>query len=124
MNMDIAQFFDKIPKALPLYIAIEELIREKYPNVIIKAHKTQISFVNKHGFAYVSLPIRKIKNRPDVYIILTFGLPYRCDCPRIAAAVEPYPNRWTHHIIIENPNDIDEQVINWIDQSYIYSMVK
>ena len=90
-----------MPQALLLYLTFKERVRTKYPEVKIKILETQISILNKHVFAYVWLPIRKIKNRPDVYIVVSFGLPYRVDSSRIVQSTEPYPNRWTHHVIIQ-----------------------
>lgn len=124
MDIETIAFFEKMPQAFPLYAAFDEKIRAKYPDLKIKVHKTQISFYNKHGFAYVWLPYRKVKGRPEVYLIITFGLPCRLDSPRIAEAVEPYPNRWTHHVIVEKPADIDRQLLGWIDMAYEFAWNK
>ena len=35
---------------------------------------------------------------PKDCLLVTVGLPYRPDSPRVAAAAEPYPGRWTCHI--------------------------
>ena len=102
MQNDIVLFFDKMPQALPLYKMFAEKVLAEYPDVQIKIQKSQISFSNKHQFAFVWLPIRKMKNRPDIYIIVSFGLPYCLDSPRIIESTEPYPNRWTHHVIIQD----------------------
>lgn len=124
METDAARFFEEMPQALPLYLAFEEKILAKYPDVKIQVRRTQISFSNLHGFAYVWLPIRKMKGRPEVYMIVSFGLPYRVVSPRIVEAVEPYPNRWTHHVLIQSPGDIDEPLMDWIDLSYRFSLKK
>ncbi len=42
----------------------------------------------------------RIGKRPEVYIVVTFGLGYRVESPRIDVAVEPYPGRFTHHVLI------------------------
>jgi len=62
--------------------------------------------------------------RPAVYIIVSFGLPSRIVSPRVVEAVEPYPNRWTHHVIVAAPEDVDEQLMDWIDLSYHFSLTK
>ena len=124
IDIEEAQFFNKMPQALPLYVAFEEMIRTKYPDIEIKIQKSQISISNKHGFAYVWLPIHKIKNRPDVYIIVSFGLPYQLVSSRIVQATEPYPNRWTHHVIIQDKNEIDAELMNWIKEAYEFAMNK
>jgi len=124
MAMDEIQFFNKMPKAFPLYLAFKEKINLNYPDVTIKINKSMISFSNKHSFACVWLPIRKMKERPEVYIIISFGLPCRIKSPRIVEAVEPYPNRWTHHMIVQYIEDLDDELMNWITASYEYSMQK
>ncbi|MDW7670481.1 MAG: DUF5655 domain-containing protein [Bacillota bacterium] len=124
MEKDLVMFFNKCPQALPLYAAFEEMIRVKYPGTTVKIQKSQISMSNKHPFAFIWLPIRKMKNRPDIYVILSFGLPYRLDSPRIAEATEPYPNRWTHHVIIQDKNELDSELMNWIDEAYAFAMRK
>ena len=99
MNVDILFFFNDHMDALPLYERLETLILEQIPDVKIKVAKTQISFSNKRGFAFVSFNLCcRAKDRPEVWMTVTFGLSYRKDSPRIDVATEPYPNRWTHHI--------------------------
>lgn len=125
MNQDILFFFDKHPEALPLYEALEERIRSEIEDVTIKVQKTQITFANKHNFAFVSfLPARKAKERPDIYITVTFGLGYRKESPRIDAATEPYPNRWTHHMLISQVDEVDDELLGWIKEAGAFSAGK
>lgn len=125
MNQDILFFFDKHPEALPLYEALEQKILKEIEQVNIKVQKTQISFSNKHNFAFVSfLPVRKAKERPDTYIVVTFGLSYEKESPRIDAATEPYPNRWTHHVLISQEEEIDDELMGWIREASIFSAGK
>lgn len=125
MNQDILFFFDKHPEALPLYEALEERIQSEIQDVTIKVQKTQITFANKHNFAFVSfLPARKAKERPDIYITVTFGLGYRKESPRIDAATEPYPNRWTHHMLISQVDEVDDELLGWIKEAGAFSAGK
>lgn len=124
MDIETGLFFDKIPQALSLYKVFAEKVLAEYPDVQIKIQKSQISFSNKHQFAFVWLPIRKMKNRPDIYIIVSFGLSYRLDSPRIAETTEPYPNRWTHHLIIQNRSDVDTELMSWIKEAYYFAVKK
>lgn len=125
MNQDILLFFDKHPEALPLYEALEERILAEIRDVKIKVRKTQITFSNKHNFAFVSfLPVRKAGERPDIYIVVTFGLSYRRESPRIDAATEPYPNRWTHHMLISRTEEIDDELMGWIEEAAVFSAGK
>lgn len=124
MDADVWMFFDKMPQALPLYEAFVSKLCSELDDVTIRVQKTQISFSNKHNFAFVSLPIRKIKGRPDVYIIVSFGLDHQVVDPRIEVATEPYPNRWTHHVIVQSESEMDEQLMDWIKQAYVFSLYK
>lgn len=125
INNNVVFFFESKPMALPLYETLEEKILSKISNVTVKVQKTQITFSNKHNFAFVSfLPVRKAKERPEIYIVVTFGLSYKKESPRIDAAVEPYPNRWTHHILISSAEEIDDELIDWLREASDFSASK
>ena len=125
MNADILFFFNDHMDALPLYERLEGLILEQISDVKIKVSKTQISFSNKRGFAFVSFnPCRRAKERPEVWMTVTFGLSYRKDSPRIDVATEPYPNRWTHHIMVGSEEEIDAELMGWIREAAEFSARK
>lgn len=124
MLMDELMFWDEWAGLLPLYEKLRNALVNVYPNMKIKVSKSQISFYNKHMFAMVSPPIRRKKNWPREFMMVSFGLPYQIDMPRIAMSVEAYPNRWTHHIIVETADDIDETLLAWIDDAYCFSESK
>ena len=125
MNADILFFFNDHMDALPLYERLEGLILEQIPDVKIKVSKTQISFSNKRSFTFVSFnPCRKAKERPNVWMTVTFGLSYRKDSPRIDVATEPYPNRWTHHVMVSNVAEIDGELMGWIREAAEFSASK
>jgi hypothetical protein len=124
LDVDTLMFFDRMPQALPLYEAFALRLRSELDHVTVKVQKTQISFSNKYNFAFVSLPIRKMKGRPGVYMIVSFGLGYQAEGQRIEVATEPYPNRWTHHVIVQRESEIDDQLMGWIKQAYAFSLNK
>ena len=125
MNADILFFFNDHMDALPLYERLEGLILKQIPDVKIKVSKTQISFSNKRSFTFVSFnPCRRAKERPNVWMTVTFGLSYQKDSPRIDVATEPYPNRWTHHVMVGNEVEIDDELMGWIRESAEFSASK
>ena len=68
MDNDILFFFGEHMDALPIYERLENAILTRIPDVKIKVAKTQITFANKRGFAFVSFnPYRKAKDRPVVH---------------------------------------------------------
>ena len=115
MTLDEMLFFDKHPAALPLYEKLKGSILAEVPDARIEVKKTQISFFAKHMFAAASFtPIRRAKERPEPFLTVTFGLRYRDASPRIDAAVEPYPGRWTHHVMIGTAEEVDAELMGWI----------
>jgi hypothetical protein len=61
---------------------------------------------------------------PKDYLVLTLGLPVPLDSERVAVKTEPYPGRWTHHIVISRPDELDEELLSWIRESYDYADMK
>lgn len=125
MEQDVLCFFDRKPEALPLYETFEQKVFSELDGVKVKVQKTQIAFSNRHNFAFISfLPVRKAKDRPVVYIVVTFGLGYRLESPRIDAAVEPYPGRWTHHVLLSGTGEVDDELIGWVKEAAAFSAGK
>ena len=85
-------------------------------------HKTQISFYARKGFACAWLPPRRIKGRPDHYLILSIALNRKIESPRIVEAVEPRPGRWTHHLVLSAPEDLDEVLKHWLLDAYHFAI--
>lgn len=122
--MDLACFFQDRPEEAALYAALYKAMDAAFPQAQVKVQKTQISFYQRHLFAAVSLPIRRRKDWPAHCIVLTLGLPAPLDSPRIAMAVEPYPGRWTHHILIDAPDQIDAQLLAWLQEACAFALAK
>lgn len=121
---DILFFFDGKPAELSLYQALFAHMETSFPETSVKVQKTQISFYNKHLFAAASLPIRRRRDWPKECIIVTIGLPYRLASPRVAAAVEPYPSRWTHHVLVTEEGQIDSELLGWLQEAYNFAESK
>lgn len=125
MNADILSFFEEHMDTLPIYEKLEKQILNEIDNVHIKVQKSQISFYNKHLFACVSfMRVRRKKDCPNSYIVVTFGLKHKAVSPRIDIATEPYPNRWTHHLLISRTDEIDDELIGWIKEAADFALRK
>ena len=125
MDDRLLRFFDQMPEALPLYQKFEREVLSRVEDVRIKVQKTQITYSNRHVFACVSFAkVRKAKERPPVYIVVTFGLAYKKESPRIDIATEPYPNRWTHHVLVSEEEQIDEELLGWVEEAATFSAAK
>lgn len=121
METKIISFFSTMPEVIPLYARIEEKILHEFENVSIEVKKTQITFLSKRGFVYIWLPFRKMKNRPEYYLILSIGLDKRIESSRIVQSLETYKNRWMHHLVIEKPEEINDELMGWIREAYQFA---
>ena len=124
LSADELLYFDGAPDVLPIYLRLRERIGLAYPYSGVKVGKTQISFYNKHLFAMASRPRSRKKGWPEQCLLVSFGLNYRKASARIAQATEPYPKRWTHHVLVRRPEEIDAELMAWIDEAYRFATDK
>ena len=125
MNTDTIIFFSKQLDALPLYEAFAHAVTKLYPETEIRVQKTQISFYDVHMFACVSfLRVKKKKELPDPYLVVTLGMPYPLESPRVAVKTEPYPGRWTTHIVIGETEEIDGELLSWLKEAHDFAKNK
>ena len=125
MDLNTILFFDKHPDALTLYEAFTDAVTTMYPDTEIRVQKTQISFYDVHMFACVSfLRVKKKKELPEPYLVVTLGMPYPLESPRVAVKTEPYPGRWTTHIVIGETEEIDGELLSWLKEAHDFAKNK
>ncbi len=120
----INAFFEKSPFAKPLFDTLVIEVLQRFPDTSIKVQKSQIALVSKKPYAAIWLPIIELKDRPPVYLIVSFGLDHELKDPRIVEVNQPYPQRYMHHVLISHPKDIDETLLNWLTLAHDFSMRK
>ena len=125
MEQNTLFFFNRNPEAIPLYEAFEARLLAELEGVVIQPQKSQITLKNRRVFGAVSfLKARKAKDCPVPYITITLGLNRREGSPRIDQASEPYPGRWTHHIVIGSVAEIDDELMAWVKEAYDFAAAK
>ena len=125
LDADTLMFFDRHMDVLPLYQAFEEILFDSFPVVNKRVQKTQITFSNRHVFACVSFArVKRKAELPMRYMVITLGLPAPLDSERIAVKTEPYPGRWTHHIVVSTPEELDEELLSWMKTAYTFADAK
>ena len=129
MNEDISPeallFFSEKPQSLPLYLAFDARITALFPDAGKRVQKTQITYCSRHVFACVSLlRVKRKAELPDPYLVVTLGLPHPLSSNRVAVQCEPYPNRWTVHILIGSEQEIDSELLAWVREAYDFSNSK
>ena len=123
MTQDELQFFAGHGAALPIYTELRSRVFAQWPDVEVRVARTQITFKARYGFAFVST--RRIGRRcPEVFIIVSFGLGREVCSERIFAASEPYPNRWTHHVIVASPDEVDGKLMGWLAEAHDFALNK
>lgn len=124
-RQDALLFFAQNAAAYPLYRKFESEVCKRFPQASIRVQKSQITFSNRHVFACVSLArVKKKSELPDPYIVITLGMPMPIESSRIAVKTEPYPGRWTHHIIVATPQELDDELYGWLEEAYDFSQNK
>ena len=121
---DVLFFFEGKPLELSLYQELFRRMEQRFPEASVKVQKSQISFYGRHLFAAASLPVRRKKSWPEHCVVVTVGLSRQMESSRVAVAVEPYPGRWTHHILVRTPEEIDGELLAWIDEAYAFANAK
>ena len=117
------QFFMGSAGALPLYAELRRRVLELWPETEIRVAKTQISFRERYGWAFVST--RRMKRGcAGPFINLSLGLGRRPDTPRVFAASEPYPGRWTNHICICSAEEIDGGLMDLLAGARLFVLTK
>ena len=125
LSPDVLFFFDDHLSSLPIYEALSGVIFSRWPDADLRVQKSQITFSHRHVFACVSfLRVKPKAQLPEGYLVLTLGLPYPLDSPRIAAKTEPYPGRWTTHIVLSRPDDLDDELLEWLTRAHDFAFSK
>ena len=125
MDRNTLFFFNQHPEAIPLYTAFEKRLLAELEGVVIQPQKSQITLKNHRVFGAVSfLPARRAKARPDPYITITLGLNRREGSPRVDQTSEPYPGRWTHHLVIGAAEEIDDELMAWVREAFAFAAAK
>lgn len=122
--MDEALFFQDWPQLFGLYMALRERLTARYPDMAVRVSKTQISFYNRHMFAMASLPVRRKKEWPGEFLMVSFGLARQAQSPRIAVCTEAYPGRFTHHVLVGREEELDDELMAWIGEAYGFALSK
>ena len=121
---DAGMFFDGHPEELALYEALFRRMDGAFPEGTVKVQKSQISFYARRLFAAASLPVRRKKDWPRECLVVTVGLDRPLNSPRSAVSVEPYPGRWTNHILITRPEEVDGELMEWLREAHNFALRK
>ena len=76
-------------------------------------------------FACVSFArVKRKAELPEGYLVITLGLPEPLASARVAVKTEPYHGRWTHHIVVSKPEELDAELLSWVREAYAFADAK
>ncbi len=107
-------FCEGLERETALYGHIAQHILS-YGDVTVKHDQTQTAFVRNVQFAWVSRPRRKTDAGS---VMLSVGLPFHVESPRILYAAQVAPGRWMHHTLMRSERELDEEVISWLEAAW------
>ena len=114
LTLEEERLFTGKPVEAELYEALAKRLQEALPPYDLRVQKTQITMVNPNVFLCISF---KWKN----CITVTFGLPDCISSPRIHQAIEVRHGRWTHHVKLSHPDEMDDELIGWLRAVYLFA---
>ncbi len=110
------EFFAGQPQSRQLFDALCGMI-EAFGPVALRVTKSQVAFRRRKTFAWAWMPGKYLR-RPAAPLVLTLALRRRDASRRWKEAVEPAPGRFTHHLELYSPQDIDDQVQAWLREAW------
>lgn len=117
MEDEIKKFFTEYPETHKLFTLICSYI-DSLGEINVEVMKTQISFGTKKKFAWIWLPQTWVKGAPANGVVLTVGLRRRIEHPKVKEIKEPYPGRFTHHIVLLNKSDFNDDIKGILKEAY------
>ena len=122
MTGEVLAFLGGDPGKIAIFEAYEGAVLSCGESAM-RVTKTQGSWGHPFLFAMLSHPRRAADRRAGA-LLATFGLHRRLDSPRILQAVEPYPGRWTHHLLLARPEEVDGEVAAWLAEAWAFAREK
>jgi len=109
------EFFAGHPLALTVFFRVRSVLERLGP-VEIRTTKSQVAFHRTRGFAYLWLPGQYLA-KPAADVVLSFALGRPDPSPRFKEVVHPSPEHWMHHLEVNDPDDIDDEVVGWLREA-------
>jgi predicted transport protein len=115
--MTTDEFFEGHPKSKALFEVVRDTIMQMGA-AEIHVMKSQVEFRRKKNFAWVWVPGRYLRGKKIAPLVLTFSLHKEDPSPRWKQIVQTSARRYTHHLELFSPADIDEQVQSWLRNAW------
>ena len=114
--MTLDEFFSGQDEARQLFETVRSAVEDIGP-AELRVTRSQVAFRRRRAFAWVWRPAQYLR-RKGAPLVLTVGLRCRNTSPRWKEVVEPYPGRFTHHLELYAPTEVDAEVCQWLSEAW------
>jgi len=116
LAMDIEAFFHGYEHSRQIFDALAQAIQGLQPTTITVS-KSQVAFRRRRPYAWAWIPGKYLRGE-HAPLVLTLALRRRDPSPRWKEVVEPRPGRFTHHLELHSPGDLDGEVLDWMHEAW------
>lgn len=109
------EFFAGHADALAAFRQVCAIV-ERHAPFEVRISKSQVAFRRKRGFAYLWLPGKYLRN-PTADVVLSIALDRLDESPRFKEVAHPTPAHWMHHLELQSPSDLDDEVAGWLQEA-------
>lgn len=110
------EHFEGHPDAMAVYETVHGIL-ETFGPFEVRVSKSQVAFRRTRGFASLWMPGRYLA-KPAAEVVLSFALGREDGSPRFKEVVHPSPRHWMHHLEIQQPEDLDDEVVAWLREAW------
>ena len=110
------EYLDSHPDSTALLEHLRQAIVAIGP-VEEKESKSQLAFRRRRTVASAWAPGQYL-GQCAAPLVLTLTFPERDQSPRWKEIVQPRPGAYTHHLELNDPSEIDDQVRGWLQRAY------
>ena len=110
------EYLDSHPDSATLLEQLRQVIVALGP-VEEKESKSQVAFRCRRNLAWAWAPGQYL-GEGGAPLVLTVTFAERDPSPRWKEIVEPSPGLYTHHLELNDPSEIDDQVRGWLQRAY------
>ena len=107
-------FLADSPVALAAFGRIHDAVTAPGP-AHLRLSATQVTWADRRGFAFLWLPGRWLGPR-GAPAVLSIAATRSIPSPRWKQVVEVRPGLWMHHLELAAGEDVDDEVVAWLDE--------
>jgi hypothetical protein len=111
----VDEFFQGHPTARAVFERVRSVL-ETTGDCSVRVTRSQVAFRRRRNFAYLWLPGQYLA-RPTADVVLTIALGRADPSPRWKRVVHPGGRHWIHHLEIQEPSEIDDEVAGWLREA-------